>query len=370
VPHHEDMSGLFDDNRAGPLNLRSPDCHVSPVEPRDEPSQRPRVPKCKTMPLIHGPSSPMENVLHLVRSVARTNATVLLTGESGTGKEIVASLVHRFSPREQAGFVPVNCGAIPDQLLESELFGHLKGAFTGASQRRVGRFTIADEGTIFLDEIGEIPQRLQVKLLRVLQERSYEPVGSSMPHKSDFRVVAATNQDLEKLIEEGRFRADLYYRLNVFPVHIPPLRDRRMDVPPLVDHFVRTANADFATEVTGTAPEVVAALCANDWPGNVRELQNAVQRMVILRREGEIQPADLPEKLKGGFATVAPTTSSAGIPEEGVNLPCAVEEYERALIVQALQKTSGNKSRAANLLGLNRTTLVEKIKRKEIGAAN
>ncbi len=341
--------------------LRSPTCSVTPIPEED--IERPVVERFRALPLVYGPGSPMERVVQLVEKVAKTNATVLLTGESGTGKEIVARMVHERSPRRGASFVTVNCGAIPDQLLESELFGHIKGAFTGAMRSRVGRFMIADEGSIFLDEIGEMPMRLQVKLLRVLQEKSFEPVGSSTPRSVDFRVVAATNQNIPGLIRERQFREDLFHRLNVFPIPLPPLRERRMDVPPLVDFFVRRANDDFGTHVTGASPDVIGILCAQDWPGNVRELQNVVQRMCILRADGELRASDLPDEMNdrplGADLALA-------LPDSGVDLPTAVEEYERQLIVQALQRTSGNKSRAASLLGLNRTTLVEKIKRKDI----
>jgi len=345
--------------------LRSPSCSVTPIVEDDDRVEKPVVERFQPLPLVYGPGSPMDRVVQLVERVARTNATVLLTGESGTGKEIVARLVHERSQRRGANFVPVNCGAIPDQLLESELFGHIKGAFTGAMRSRVGRFMVADQGTIFLDEIGEMPMRLQVKLLRVLQERSFEPVGSSTPRPVDFRVVAATNQDLPTLIRERQFREDLFHRLNVFPVPLPPLRARRMDVPPLTDFFVARANRDFGTAVTAADPAVLAALAAHDWPGNVRELQNAVQRMCILRGEGELRVADLPENL-GGRCSTSTAEIALALPDGGVDLPTALEEYERQLIVQALQRTAGNKSQAASLLGLNRTTLVEKIKRKDI----
>jgi transcriptional regulator with PAS, ATPase and Fis domain len=338
---------------------------VTPISD-DDGVDKPVVERFQPLPLVYGPGSPLERVVQLVERVARTNATVLLTGESGTGKEIVARLVHDRSPRRGANFVPVNCGAIPDQLLESELFGHIKGAFTGAMRSRVGRFMVADQGSIFLDEIGEMPMRLQVKLLRVLQERSFEPVGSSTPRPVDFRVVAATNQNLATLIRERQFREDLFHRLNVFPIPLPPLRARRMDVPPLVDFFVARANREFGTRVSGARADVLGPLAGHDWPGNVRELQNVVQRMVILRGEGELRPADLPEDLGGGRASAALADVALALPDAGVDLPTALEEYERQLIVQALQRTAGNKSQAASLLGLNRTTLVEKIKRKDI----
>ena len=346
----------------GAKSLRSPSCSVTPLTD-DGRIEQPALKPVAPVTLIHGPGSPMERVLRVVDRVARTDATVLITGESGTGKEIIARLLHDRSRRTSACFVPVNCGAIPDQLLESELFGHIKGAFTGAMRSRVGRFMIADEGTIFLDEIGEMPPRLQVKLLRVLQERSFEPVGSSTARDVNFRVVSATNQDLPTLIREKQFREDLFYRLNVFPIHLPPLRERRMDVRPLAAHFIGRCNVEFGTDVFGATEEVVAALTAYGWPGNIRELQNVVQRMCILRGEGPLIPADLPGEMSD---RVDPPEITRALPESGVDLPTALEEYERQLIVQALQRTDGNKSRAAGLLGLNRTTLVEKIKRKDI----
>ena len=341
---------------------RAPKCSVVPSRTRTG-SDRSAGRTCKPLPLIYAPGSPMERILHLVRRVAPTRATVLLTGESGTGKEIIARLIHVLSPRSEAAFVPVNCGAIPDELLESELFGHIKGAFTGAARSRVGRFLIADEGTILLDEIGEMPARLQVKLLRVLQEHSFEPVGSSVPREVNFRVVAATNQNLEELIRAKVFRGDLYFRLNVFPIHIPPLRERLVDVPPLVAHFIERSAEEHGTRVTGCSREVLDVLCRQSWPGNVREVQNVVAQMCILRGEGEVQLADLPPAMAGADA---PAPLDATLPDTGVDLPNALEAYERQLIVQALQRTANNKSRAANLLGLNRTTLVENIKRKSI----
>ena len=349
-------------------SLRSPECSVTPIdeERRGALPDRPAVPTAGRLPLICGPGSPMEGIVSQVRRVAPTDATVLLTGESGTGKEIIARLIHYYSARRRNALVPVNCGAIPDSLLESELFGHIKGAFTGAMRSRVGRFLVADGGTIFLDEIGEMPSRLQVKLLRVLQERTFEPVGSSEPREANFRVVAATNQNLRQLIEGKLFRADLFYRLSVFPIHIPPLAERRMDIPPLVDHFVELANEAFRTTISEAPNDVVAALCAHDWPGNVRELQNVIQRMCILRGAGALRMADLPAEIAGNREGAA---IPHALPDSGFDLPTALEEYERQFIVQALQRADGNKSRAAGLLGLNRTTLVEKIKRKDIAVA-
>jgi DNA-binding NtrC family response regulator len=313
---------------------------------------------------IVGESHTLRRVLEVVERVSATDSTVLLTGESGTGKELVARAIHYNSPRRERLMVTVNCGAIPEELLESELFGHVRGAFTHAVSHREGRFALADGGTIFLDEIGDMSLNLQVKLLRVLQERSFEPVGSSKTQSVDVRVIAATNQDLPTLIAERRFREDLYYRLNVIPLEVPPLRERREDIPALVNHFLAAHAERTGSSVKGISPEAVATLCRHSWPGNVRELENLMERLVILRREGEIGIGDLPPEYLAEPADAGPDL--AGLGPEGVHLKGATEALEARLIRSALERTAWNKNRAAQLLQVNRTTLLEKIKKYAI----
>jgi DNA-binding NtrC family response regulator len=313
-----------------------------------------------------GNSEPIRQVLEFVRKVADSDSTVMIQGESGTGKELVARMLHFNSFRKDRPLVPVNCGAIPENLLESELFGHERGAFTGATHARMGRFEMANGGTIFLDEIGEMSLPLQVKLLRVLQERAFERVGGNRTIHVDVRVVAATNQDLEKLVEEKRFRQDLFYRLNVIPVVIPPLRDRRSDIPLLIDHFLAHFNRSKNTAVAGLAPEALRLLTEYDWPGNIRELENMIERLVVLKKEGTIDAADLPEKLFRKDSAPELKEQFIRFSEEGINLSREVELYENQLIVEALRKANGVTTRAAQLLQLNRTTLVEKLKRKGV----
>jgi DNA-binding NtrC family response regulator len=310
---------------------------------------------------VVGTSSPLRSVLDLVAKVAETDSTVLITGESGTGKELIARALHYNRRRAERRLVTVNCGAIPEELLESELFGHVKGAFTSAVSQREGRFALADGGTIFLDEIGDMSPNLQVKLLRVLQDRTFEPVGSSKSMTVDVRVVAATNQNLETAIRTGRFREDLYYRLNVIPIEVPPLRQRRDDIPLLAQHFLDVMHQERGTRVDSISDEGMALLCRYDWPGNVRELENLIERLSVLRGEGEIGPEDLPAVMRGRPVTAA---SAPAIPEDGLDFREVVDRFESELIRQALQQTQGNKNRAAQLLGLNRTTLLEKIKKK------
>ncbi|ALA58327.1 sigma-54-dependent transcriptional regulator [Nitrospira moscoviensis] len=314
-----------------------------------------------------GTSEPMRQVLDFVRKVADSDSTVMIQGESGTGKELVARMLHFNSLRKDRPLVPVNCGAIPETLLESELFGHEKGAFTGATHTRMGRFEVANGGTIFLDEIGEMSLPLQVKLLRVLQEREFERVGGNRTIHVDVRIVAATNQDLEKLVEEKRFRQDLFYRLNVIPIVIPPLRERRSDIPLLIDHFLARFNRSKQTNVTGLEPETLRLLTDYDWPGNIRELENMVERLVVLKKQGVLAASDLPEKIYRKPAA-APELKEQFIrfSEDGINLSREVEQYEHQLIVEALRKANGVTTRAAQLLHLNRTTLVEKLKRKGV----
>ena len=316
-----------------------------------------------------GTSEGMRSVLDFVEKVSNSDSTVLIQGESGTGKELIARMLHFNSPRRDRPLVPVNCGAIPENLLESELFGHEKGAFTGAVSARQGRFEMAHGGTIFLDEIGELPFPLQVKLLRVLQERSFERVGGMKTITVDVRVVAATNQDLEAAVEAKRFRNDLFYRLNVIPVTIPPLRERRSDIPLLVDSFVQRFNQAKHTAIRGIAPDALAHLIRYQWPGNIRELENLVERVVVLKKEGEIETSDFPDKIlqslggDGGCRQEPVKLSDAGI-----NLVKELEQYENHLILVALRQANGITSKAAQLLQMNRTTLVEKLKRKGLDA--
>ena len=313
---------------------------------------------------IVGESHALRRVLEVVERVSAADSTVLITGESGTGKELVARAIHYNSPRRERLMVTVNCGAIPEELLESELFGHVRGAFTHAVSHREGRFALADGGTIFLDEIGDMSLNLQVKLLRVLQERSFEPVGSSKTQSVDVRVIAATNQDLPTLIAERRFREDLYYRLNVIPLEVPPLRQRREDIPALANHFLSSHSERNGSSVKGISPEAVATLCRHAWPGNVRELENLMERLVILRREGEIGIEDLPPEYLAAPAGAGP--EAQGLGPDGVHLKGATEALEARLIRSALERTAWNKNRAAQLLQVNRTTLLEKIKKYAI----
>ncbi|MCB9722889.1 MAG: sigma-54-dependent Fis family transcriptional regulator [Spirochaetaceae bacterium] len=310
---------------------------------------------------IIGKSDSLGRTLSVVERIADTESTVLITGESGTGKELVARALHFNSRRADRMLVTVNCGAIPEELLESELFGHVKGAFTNAVAHREGRFAVAHGGTIFLDEIGDMSPNLQVKLLRVLQERTFEPVGSSKTVKVDVRVIAATHQNLQKLIREGRFREDLFYRLNVLPVEVPALRDRIDDLPLLVHHFLDVARQERGSRVAGITDDAMQRLMDYHWPGNVRELENLTERLTVLVGEGEIEVEDLPDHVRA-----APITRSWAprVPSTGLDFNEVVGRFESDLIGQALELTHWNKNRAAGLLGLNRTTLLEKIKKR------
>jgi DNA-binding NtrC family response regulator len=313
---------------------------------------------------IIGNSSELRGVLDTVAKVADSQSTVLVTGESGTGKELIARAVHYNSPRAERMFVTVNCGAIPEELLESELFGHVRGAFTNAINNREGRFEAADGGSIFLDEIGDMSPTLQVKLLRVLQDRTFEPVGSSKTQRVDVRVIAATNQDLDIAIREKRFREDLFYRLNVIPIEVPPLRKRLDDIPVLAEHFLDVANEVRGQESAGFGDGVLEAMCQHAWPGNVRELENLVERLVTLSGGREITVDDLPDSFQP--AKRATKTLGMRIPPEGLNFREVMDRLESDLIKQALEITRGNKNRAARLIGLNRTTMLEKMKKKGV----
>jgi two-component system response regulator HydG len=297
----------------------------------------------------------MKALLETLAMVAPSDATVLIMGESGTGKEVIANAIHHNSPRAGEPFIKVSCAALPETLLESELFGHEKGAFTGAVARREGRFQLAHRGTIFLDEVGEMSPALQTKLLRVLQEKEFEPVGSARTVKVDIRVITATNRDLEKEVKEGRFREDLYYRLNVVPLLLPPLRERREDIPILADHFLAIYREKNRKPVRGISGKALDLLVRYDWPGNIRELENCIERAVILSREEVIVPADFPPQIL--MLSQEDRTDGFTIPP-GISL----DEMERALIIKTLEDTGGNRTRASEILGINRRTMQNKLK--------
>jgi two-component system NtrC family response regulator len=380
----------------------------------------------KFAPDLIGEAPVLREVFLVLERIAHTDCTVLILGESGTGKELVARALHEASQRVKKAFVPVNCGAIPETLIESELFGHAKGAFSGASSSRDGRFAVADGGTLFLDEIGEMSLAVQVKFLRVLQEQEYVPVGETRPRKCDVRIVAATNRNLEEMAEAGTFREDLYYRLNLIPLHLPPLRERREDIPALLRHFLDLQTKRRNSRVGAIGDEAMDALCRYAWPGNVRELENAIERMTLLHSgNGVLTVTDLPAKIlrearrdlvaltavdldpsaSSSDARLEPSASSPRmrladdgpiapavpspielvdsvpielsphprvlaapedflLPEEGLDLRRSVEAFENNLIDQALARTGGNKNQASMLLGLNRTTLVEKLRKR------
>ena len=322
---------------------------------------------------IIGDSPAMHDVYSIIERVADTPSTVLITGESGTGKELIAEALHENSRRKDRPFIRVNCAAIPSELLESELFGYEKGAFTGAVTSKPGRFELADQGTLFLDEIAEIPPSMQVKLLRVLQEQEFERVGGVKTTHVDVRMIAATNRDLDKAIEEGVFREDLYYRLNVVHVHLPPLRARRQDVPLLVDHFVEKLNARLNRQVDGFSPEALAKLSAHQWRGNIRELENVVERCVLFTDGPVIGVEHLPAEVREDEETEARSSAAAMIEEAGADPSAGLKDVvkeatarlERELIMRALDQTSGNVTHAARLLKISRKSLQTKM--KELG---
>jgi DNA-binding NtrC family response regulator len=304
-----------------------------------------------------GKSAAMQRLLQLLETVAGTNSTILISGETGTGKEIAARAIHHNSPRRGGRFVALNCSAIPETLLEAELFGHVRGAFTGASGLRQGRLEQAHKGTLFLDEVGTMSAALQMKLLRALQEREFERVGDSQTIKVDVRVIAATNNDLRRMVADGLFREDLFYRLNVIPVQLPPLRDRKEDIPLLVQHFLGKLGANVTL-----SQDAMRRLMAYHWPGNVRQLENAVEHAVALGGgRTQIDWSDLPQELLD--AEASPLASAVLLPEDGIDLDALISRIERELIDRSLERTQGNKGRAAKLLHLKRTTLVEKLKR-------
>jgi formate hydrogenlyase transcriptional activator len=305
---------------------------------------------------IIGNSPALETVLEQVERVAPTDSTVIIQGETGTGKELIAHAIHNLSARAGRPFVRLNCAAIPLDLLESELFGHEKGAFTGAIAQKIGRFELADKGTLFLDEIGDIPQALQPKLLRVLQEQEFERLGSTRTHQVDVRLVAATNRDLAEMVNHGQFRSDLYYRLNVFPVQLPPLRERPEDIPALVTHFVERFGRRMGREINQIPPETLSALSAYQWPGNIRELQNLIERAVILSDDG-VLPNPLPASRSSVIAIASTVTPSP---------VTTLKDSERTLILRTLERVGwviGGPKGAATKLGLKRTTLIHKMQK-------
>ena len=316
------------------------------------------------LPRIVGKSAALRRLLDMVRVVAPTNATVLINGETGTGKELIAEAIHKCSDRSSGPFVKVNCAAIPTGLLESELFGHERGAFTGAIARRIGRFELASRGTMFLDEIGEIPMELQPKLLRVLQEREFERLGDSRTLKSDARLIAATNQNLDAMVNEQKFRLDLYYRLNVFPIRVSPLRERPEDIPPLINHFVQQFSQRMSKGIHTIPSETMTALMRYMWPGNVRELQNVIERAVIVSSGSVFR---LPTEELHFLAEQPPVSNHCN-----GNLRATLRDTERQEIIAALEKTTGKiggPNGAAALLGMSRTTLHFRMQRLGISTS-
>jgi two-component system, NtrC family, response regulator PilR len=312
----------------------------------------------RTLGLAHqfanmiGRSEAMLDVFKMIETVARTNSTILLTGESGTGKGLVAQAIHFHSLRRDKPMVSLNCGAMPENLLESELFGHMRGAFTGADTNKKGLLEVAERGSVFLDEIGEMSAVMQVKLLRVLQERRFRRVGGLEEMQADIRVIAATNQDLTKLIAEGRFREDLFYRINVIPICLPPLRDRREDIGLLAEHFLAKFNEQMGKEITSISRQALDLLQQHDWPGNIRELENVMERAVALEPTPAILPDSLPAAIRGENSRL-PVANADGLPESGFDLEAHVKQIERGYIAEALKKAGGVQVKAADLLGMS-----------------
>ncbi len=315
-------------------------------------------------PRIHGQSAKLLEALDVVRRVAPTDCPVLVTGETGTGKELFARTVHAASTRKRAPFVARSCSAIPESLIESELFGYAKGAFTGAVASRDGAFVAAHRGTLFLDEIGEMPLPVQAKLLRALQEHEIQPIGSNRAIPVDVRVIAATHRDLDAMVREGRFREDLLYRLDVIRVTVPALRERIDDLGVLLESILDRLNSRGVCAIAGFAENALFAMQNYAWPGNIRQLQNVVERAVILRDQGVVQLSDLSDPLRVSAVRPAETLAVPRLPAEGVDLRDAVDRFERSLIEQALLRTNGNRNKAAAILGINRTTLVEKLRKR------
>jgi len=325
-----------------------------PMSPSEDCACRDEGARPRKFEQLIGGSPALEAVLEGVRRVAPTSSTVLIQGETGTGKELIARAIHNVSPRCGRPFIKLNCAAIPLDLLESELFGHEKGAFTGAITQKLGRFELADKGTLFLDEVGDIPAPLQPKLLRILQEQEFERLGSSRTHQVDVRLVAATHRNLAEMVRNGDFRSDLYFRLNVFPVELPPLRDRREDIPALVEHFADTLGRRVGRTIDQIPPETMMALCSYDWPGNIRELQNLIERAVILSDDGVLPNPLLTSGTQRISVVAAPTT---------------LMDSERVLILRTLEAAGwviGGRDGAAARLGLKRTTLIYKMQRHGI----
>lgn len=314
---------------------------------------------------IIGQSFEIQKVFEVIERVAASDSTILITGETGTGKGLAARAIHLNSKRVDRPFVSINCGAIPENLLESELFGHVRGAFTGAVANKTGKFERGNNGTIFLDEIGDMSANLQVKILRLLEEGEFEQVGGNKTTRVDVRVIAATHRNLEEQVEKGLFREDLFYRLYVIPLNLPPLRNRQRDIPLLAGHFLKTFNQKNNHSIEGFSENALNQLSGYTWPGNIRELKNLIERLVVLKREGTIALHDLPEKIRRTTET-QPGDEIVEITDEGICLNTAVTEFEKTLIIQSLKKAKGVKNRAAQLLHLKRTTLVEKIKRHHL----
>ena len=305
---------------------------------------------------IIGRSEAMLEVFKMIETIARTNSTILLTGESGTGKGLVAQAVHFHSLRREKPMVALNCGALPENLLESELFGHMRGSFTGADSNKKGLLEVAERGTVFLDEIGEMSPVMQVKLLRVLQERRFRRVGGLEELQADIRVIAATNQDLAKAIDEGRFREDLYYRINVIPISLPPLRERREDIPLLAQHFMAKYTEQMEKQITGISHEAMDLLVHHEWPGNIRELENVLERAVALEATPVVLPDSLPANIRGEASTrnhVSAIAPVSGLPDTGFDLEAHVQEIERGYIAEALKRAGGVQVKAAELLGMS-----------------
>lgn len=313
---------------------------------------------------IIGQSEGMVEIFRLIEKVADSDSTIIISGETGTGKGLVAKAIHQNSHRNNMAFVQINCGAIPENLLESELFGHIRGAFTGATSDKPGKFERANCGTIFLDEIGDMSPDLQIKVLKVLEEGEFERVGGTKTVKVDVRIIAATHRNLEEEVQKGNFREDLFFRLHVIPLNLPPLRERKSDIPILITHFLKQYNRTKDKRLKGISEEALEVAMKYSWPGNVRELKNLIERFVVLYGEGEIEARDLPGKMSRNNGQVKQL--GVEISKDGICLNTAVSEFEKALIVQSLEKTKWVKNKAAKLLHLNRTTLVEKIKRHNL----
>jgi len=304
---------------------------------------------------IIGKTPMIQQVLQMVQKIAPTDSTVLITGETGVGKELIALEIHSGSQRRNHPFVKVNCAAIPETLLESDLFGHEKGAFTGAVTTKPGRFEIAHKGTILLDEIGEMPLHLQAKLLGVIQDKSFDRVGGVKTIKVDTRIIAATNQDLQSAVQSGKFRSDLFYRLNVVPIHIPPLRERKDDLIPLVGYFLKKFIGKYLKKINNVSPEIMATFSNYDWPGNIRELENVLERMVLMSETDTLTLDQLPAEIRGAISTVEASTLKEKV-------DTISQMTERQMIIDALNKTNQNRTKAAKLLGISRRTLQNKIK--------